>query len=116
MRDCVGHRVKQIALMLKEKGEMKKQMNRDLIEKQKHDLEKTKQWVATKFGIRHEDVCWHNSGVCYDRVIVRTMAAAKQVAEAMKGMTVNGGLYHGMPLGRITHTTYEGEGAYDVMC
>lgn len=74
-------------------------------------------YAAKEFGIKMEDVVFYNSGICYSTVVVRTEAAAKKVAKKVHGGTVNGGWYHGMPLGGITKERNEkGERVWRVMC
>ena len=73
---------------------------------------KTQNWASQRFGISSDEVLWYNSGSCYNRILVSTKAAAKKVATAVKGDTVNGGWFHGMPLGGITKT----EDGYEVYC
>jgi hypothetical protein len=48
---------------------------------------------------------WINHGVCYSRAAYTDELAAELVAEHVRasGDTVNGGMYHGAPLGQITH-------------
>lgn len=72
-----------------------------------------KKYLAGRYGIPIEDIVWHNSGCCYDRIVVRTKESADKVAAAVKGGTVNGGMFHGMALGGISKTA---EGHFDVMC
>jgi|688.fasta_scaffold818235_2 hypothetical protein len=73
-------------------------------------------WTAISFGIKEADILWYNPGHCYDRVIVKTKAAAKKVAKSVEGRSVNGGIMHGRMLGEITETIYEGKKAFEVMC
>ena len=58
-----------------------------------------KKWVTKEFGIPEEDVLWYNSGSCYDRIGVVTKESADKVSAKVREGTVNGGMYHGMPLG-----------------
>jgi hypothetical protein len=79
---------------------------------------KAREWAAKEFGIPIEEVLWYHSGSCYDRIGVLTESAALKVAEKMEGKTVNGGFYHGMPLGGRSWTSpREGRpGHFDVYC
>ena len=72
----------------------------------------TQHWAMQQFGISANDLIWYNGGICYNRIAVRTKAAAKKVSAAVKGQTVNGGWFHGMPLGGITKT----DEGYEVYC
>jgi hypothetical protein len=76
-------------------------------------------WAAGHYGIPREDVHWANSGICYDTVSVLTEKSANKIAEQVKGRTVNGGYFHGMQLGGITHIPSDGferVERWDVMC
>lgn len=75
--------------------------------------EKTRIWASEKFGIPREDVVWYNSGVCYDRIVVKTKESADKVTLKMKGQCVNGGMFDGMALGSQNK---QPDGSYDVMC
>lgn len=72
----------------------------------------TQNWVSQRFGISSDEVLWYHGGICYSRIMVRTKKAATKVASAVKGSTVNGGWFHGMPLGGITKTS----DGYEVYC
>ena len=87
-----------------------------LHERIKREHEQSRQYAAKRFGIRLQDVCWYNGGICHGRVIVRTKVAAKKVAKSVEGAFVNGGYFDGMPLGGIRETTHGGKKAYDVTC
>lgn len=71
---------------------------------------------AKRFGLMPLDVLFYNQGICYDRIVVTTMRAAKKVAKSVEGDTANGGYFDGMPLGGIRETTHDGKKAYDVTC
>ena len=71
---------------------------------------------AKRFGLKTEEVLFYNSGICYDRIVVTTMRAARKVAKAVEGRTANGGYFHGMPLGGISDTKHDGKKAYSVYC
>lgn len=73
-------------------------------------------FASSWFGIDESDVVWYRSGICYARVCVRTREAAEKVRNKVKNDTVNGGWYHGEPLGYIMETTFNGERVFDVMC
>lgn len=73
-------------------------------------------WTANCFGVTESDILWYNPGTCYDRVIVKTKAAAKKVAKSVEGRMVNGGFMHGRMLGDITEVKHKGKRAYEVMC
>jgi hypothetical protein len=71
---------------------------------------------AKRFGLKPDEVLFYNSGICYDRIVVTTMRAAKKVAKAVEGDTANGGFLDGMPLGGISDTKHDGKQAYSVYC
>lgn len=71
---------------------------------------------AKRFGLMPSDVLFYNRGICYDRIVVTTMTAARRVAKAVKGETVNGGYFDGAPLGGISETTINGVKGFDVRC
>lgn len=71
---------------------------------------------AKRFGIEADEVLFYNRGICYDRIVVTTMRAARKVAKSVEGDTVNGGFLHGMPLGGISDTKHDGKQAYSVYC
>ena len=71
---------------------------------------------AKRFGLKFDEVLFYNRGICYDRIVVTTMQAAKKVAKSVKGEFANGGYFDGMPLGGIRETTHDGKKAYDVTC
>lgn len=67
-----------------------------------------KERLGNWYGIPAEVILWYNSGICYSRLMVSTKAAALKAARKVKGRTVNGGWFHGMPLGvinRVAATT-----------
>jgi len=74
--------------------------------------EETKQWLSKRFDIPTEDIVWYNSGICYDRIKVKTEESVKKIQESVEGQYVNGGWLHGMALGNYTKE----EDGYDVMC
>lgn len=82
-------------------------------EKREAETQDGRKYAAARFGIPIEEVVWHNSGICYDRCIVTTEAAAAKVRAAVKGDTANGGWYDGMTLGGFSR---DADGNYDVMC
>lgn len=69
-------------------------------------------FVCNRFGLKPEDVAGYNAGVCYNRVLVKSQEAANKVVEKVKDDIVNGGWFHGQPLGRITKY----DGFFDVTC
>lgn len=71
---------------------------------------------AKRFHLQADEVLFYNSGICYDRIVVTTMRAARKVAKAVEGETVNGGYLDGMPLGGISETKHNGKHAYSVYC
>ena len=71
---------------------------------------------AKRFGLKPDEVLFYNRGICYDRIVVTTMRAARKVAKAVKGDTVNGGYFDGMPLGGISEATVRGVKGFDVRC
>lgn len=74
--------------------------------------ESTKTWLVQRFGIPVDDIVWFNGGTCYDSIIVKTKESADKVTAAVKGETVNGGYFHGMPLGGQENS----DGNIRVMC
>lgn len=74
--------------------------------------DETKKWLADQFGISVDDIVWFNGGTCYDSIIVKTKEAADKVTNAVKDETVNGGYFHGMPLGGQENS----DGNIRVMC
>lgn len=76
-------------------------------EKQKASID----YATKRFGLNAGEVTGYNSGACYDKVWVTTREAAEKVAAQVKGEEVNGGMFHGMPLGSI----HEFEGSFEVM-
>ena len=74
--------------------------------------ERIRQWLAGRFGIAPESIEWYNSGICYDRIIVNTEEAALKVQAAAKGTYANGGMFHGMELGKLAPSV---EGKWDIM-
>jgi hypothetical protein len=79
-------------------------------------FEEDRQAGAKRFGIKPDEVLFYNRGICYDRIVVTTMQAARKVAESVKGDTANGGFLDGMPLGGISDTKHDGKQAYSVYC
>ena len=71
---------------------------------------------AKRFGLMPPDVLFYNRGICYDRIVVTTMQAARKVAKSVEGDTVNGGYFDGSPLGTITEATINGTKGFDVRC
>jgi hypothetical protein len=71
---------------------------------------------AKRFNLKPEEVLFYNRGICYDRIVVTTMQAARKVAKAVDGDTVNGGYFDGMPLGGISEATIRGVKGFDVRC
>lgn len=66
-------------------------------------------YAAKEFGIPIEEVVWYHHGICYSSVVVTTQSAADKVTEHVKGGTVNGGWFHGMPLGGQEGTGVPGQ-------
>ena len=75
-------------------------------------LADSKRYAAIKFRIPENEISDYNSGICYSKIWVTTKAAADKVAASVKGETVNGGMFHDMPLGGIS---FDGT-VYEVMC
>lgn len=69
-------------------------------------------YAAQRFGLKPNEVVGYHSGCCYSKVWVKTRASAEKVAKQLKGDTVNGGWFDGMPLGGIQ----EYDGVFEVMC
>ena len=40
---------------------------------------------AKKFGIPVEDIIWYNHGICYDRIIVKTLTSAEAIGKKVNG-------------------------------
>jgi hypothetical protein len=76
------------------------------------ELARTKNWLVGRFGIQASDIIDYHGGCCYDKIWVTNMDAAKKVAKAVKGDTVNGGMFHDMPLGAIEK---QGDNVFEVM-
>ena len=74
-------------------------------------------WAGAKrFGLMPSDVLFYNRGICFDRIVVTTMQAARKVAKSVEGETVNGGYFDGMPLGGISEATVNGTKGFEVRC
>ncbi len=71
---------------------------------------------AKRFSLKTDEVLFYNRGICYDRIVVTTMQAARKVAKSVKGDTVNGGYFDGAPLGGISEATILGTKGFDVLC
>ncbi len=79
--------------------------------------ERTFRYLSEKFSIPFDDIVWYNSGICYSRIIVKTKESADKVTAAVKGRTVNGGMFHDMELGGQTPSNREdGSVYYDITC
>lgn len=59
-------------------------------------------WLSERFGVSPDSILWYHSGICYSRLSVKTKEDAEKASKSVKGETVNGGWYHGMPLGGIS--------------
>ena len=80
-------------------------------------FEEARQAGAKRFGLKPDEVLFYHRGICYDRILVTTMRAARKVAKAVEGCTANGGYFHGMPLGGISDVKRDdGKVAYSVYC
>lgn len=75
-----------------------------------------KQYCSSRFGIPVDDVIGYNSGCCYDKAWVRTRDSADKIAAAVKGRTVNGGMFHGMALGGISSSIDRDVTIFEVIC
>lgn len=62
-------------------------------------------WLSQHYGIEESEILGYNDGICYATIWVQTQEAAEKVAAKEKGRTVNGGWYHGSPLGAISPMT-----------
>lgn len=82
--------------------------------------DETKKWAAENYGIPIEDVVWYNSGICYDRIGIRTKESADKVTAKVQaeGRTANGGMLDGMLLGGQTfYDNNDPDGShYDITC
>ena len=74
-----------------------------------------KQYACKRFGLTPDEVAGYNSGICYSKIWVTNRKAAEKVKAAVKGETVNGGMFHDMPLGGI-NTANETGTLFEVMC
>lgn len=68
--------------------------------------------MAQGFDIKPDEVVAYHSGICYSRVKVTSREAAEKIAKGVAGRSVNGGWFHGMPLGGITP---QQDGTFEVM-
>ena len=75
--------------------------------------EESRRWAAERFGIPFDSVVFHNSGICYDTIVVTSKEAADKVTEKVKGQFANGGWFDGMPLGGQTE---QNDGTFRVYC
>lgn len=75
-----------------------------------------KTWAAKRFGISEDEIIGYNSGCCYDKIWVKTRAAAEKVAAAVKDDTVNGGMLHGMSKGGIDTSIDKEITLFEVIC
>ena len=71
---------------------------------------------AKRFGLKADEVLFYNRGICYDRIVVTTMRAARKVAKSVEGDTVNGGYFDGTPLGGISEATIHGVKGFNMTC
>lgn len=79
--------------------------------------QRTVDYLSNRFNIPADDIYWYNGGICYSRIIVKSKESADKVTESVKGSTVNGGMFHGMPLGGQNESKQEdGSVYYDVTC
>lgn len=78
--------------------------------------DETRTWLAKYFDIPAKDIVWFHSGICYDRIQVRSKKSADKITKAVKNKAVNGGCFDGMPLGYQTKTKSEGRTVYEIMC
>jgi hypothetical protein len=81
-------------------------------EKRSEQQKNAKEYYAKRFGIPIEEIVWSNSGICYSRIIVKSLGTAILIREKVKNSEVNGGMFHGMSLGGHQ---LNAEGHYDVM-
>jgi hypothetical protein len=78
--------------------------------------DRDREWLSKRFSIQPEEILWHHSGICYDRIMVKSKESADKVSASVKGETVNGGWFHGMSLGGQAVVKYEDNDVYEVMC
>lgn len=86
-------------------------MNAQIQERRRQQHAESVEYAAKRFGVNKSEIVGYNSGCCYDRVIVKSRETAEKIAKSVEGRTVNGGMFHGMPLGAIQ----EIDGKFDVM-
>jgi len=83
-----------------------------LAKRRAEQLASSRAYAASRFGLTPDEVIGYNSGSAYDKIWVKTRAAAERVASKVAGEKCNGGWFHGMALGGIsTH-----DGIFEVMC
>jgi hypothetical protein len=87
-----------------------------IAERRAEKLAEGRAYAARRFSIPLDEVVWYNSGICYDRVVVKTREAAEKVRAAVKGETVNGGWFHGLPLGGIDTSIDKDVTLFEVIC
>ncbi len=75
-----------------------------------------KAYAAKRFGLNPDDIIGYNAGICYDKIWVKTREAANKVAAAVKGDTVNGGMFHGMAKGGIDTSIDKDITLFEVIC
>ena len=92
---------------------MQTTLTQSQIDRHAERLASSKKYAAQKFGISEDDIIDYNSGCCYNKIWVKTSEAAKKVSKSVKNGTVNGGMFHEMPLGGISIST---NNVYEVIC
>ena len=70
-------------------------------------------WLEREFNVKRDEIVAYNGGICYSRIIVNSKEAAERASESITG-TVNGGMFHGMPLGNVGKPDKDGH--YDIKC
>lgn len=86
-----------------------------LADRRKEELEQSKLYLAKLYSIDPSKITGYNSGICYGKVWTTSAEDAIKIKEAVKGRTVNGGWFDGMPLGGISVTAENGIVTYEVM-
>lgn len=80
------------------------------------DYTESQLFASKHFGIDPSDVHYYRSGICFSTICVYTKEAADKVTNKVKDQIVNGGWFHGMPLGKQEAEIVEGQNLFRIMC
>ena len=80
------------------------------------DYTESQLFASKYFGIDPSDVHSYHSGSCFSTIWVYTKEAADKVTNKVKGQIVNGGWFHGMPLGGQEAEIVDKQNLFRVMC